>query len=405
MADLQLLSGVLSDCCNDKKKFISYDGKDLRFKPTDEQKGTLEKELKEYKVPYQVFASGNEFVVPLNVKVEFATLFFYDEKTYLTHIKSLEDEFDGLNIVILKFEGNVLIKETSEKFTEKKAIFFNAIQYRSLIKLIGQTTDFTSFWDKDNQRLLIFSGDKGPFFIGYDELESKIKMLPDLLPQREALETAFTKIDFIQFFKDAVIEGVHTSPEEQRFFEMIKSLQVLIDIATRDHTLYLRKFGFDKIKARFKEERIKYFESIEKNIESVSKQVTSFPLTFAASVFAGYQVKDKSLILFLILGAYLLYTVIAWKILDVVAFNRKKIDEDVTTEQNNIQTGYQMIYDTFKPDFDKIRDKIRRLKNLICLLRIVLIALLLGFGVFCWYQYHHPNVPGKIPPVEVRIVP
>lgn len=404
MANLHYLVEVLSECCNDKNKFVSYNGKSLRIKLTEGQKLSFENELKNFDFAYTIFAANNECEIELSNKIALATIIFYDEKEYLNKVDLVEAEFDALNIVILKYEGRFLIKETSEKYSEEKAFFFNTIEYRKLIELFGQTSDFTSFWDKGERRLLMFSGDKGPFFIGYNELETKLKLLPDLSLQRKSLETAFAKIDFIQFFKEAVIQGVHESQEEQRFFEMIKSLQVLIDIATRDHAIYLRKFGFDKIKARFKEERIKYFESIEKNIDSVSKQVTSFPLTFAASVFAGYQVKDKSLILFLILGAYALYTVIAWRILDVVAFNRKKIDEDVSLEEGNIQKGYQMIYETFKSDFDKIKDKIKRLKGLICLLRIVLIILLIGFGIFCWYQYTHPKVVVTTTPVEVRIV-
>lgn len=377
------LSEILSTCCHNG--FISYNGKILRFKFETEDKKRLEENINTFEIDAS-FYPNNECEVELNRKYKFNTLFFLSEKEFLNRIEEYKNEFDQLTISIIKYEGKFITKYKEDNYTEEKAIFFNTIQYRNVIDFISQSVDFISFHDENERRFLIFSGEKGPFFIGYNRNENKVKSLPDLVPLLYNMQNAFSKIDFIQFFKEAVIQGIHTIQEENRFFEMVNSLQVLLDIATRDHNLYLRQFGFEKIKAKFKEERVKYFDSIEKNIDSVSKQVTSFPLTFAASIFAGYQVKEKSFILFVILGAYVLYTIIAWKILDVVAFNRKKIEEDVNFEKTNIQTGYLVLYNDFKSDFEKIEDKISRLKTLIILLRVVLIALLLGFTAFCIYQ-------------------
>ncbi|HWJ25997.1 MAG TPA: hypothetical protein VNS32_05610, partial [Flavisolibacter sp.] len=308
-----------------------------------------------------------------------------------------------LTIVVLDFQGSFVTKYPEEEFSEKKAVLFNTIHYRNCIDFIAGSTDFISFHDENERRFLIFSADKGPFFIGYNRNEPKVRSLPNLKPLLTHLESAFSKIDYIPFFKEATIQGIHTTVEEGRFFEMVNSLQVLLDIASRDHNIYLRQFGFDKIKTKFKEERVKYFESIEKNIDAVSKQVTAFPLTFAASIFAGYQVKEKSFILFVILGAYALYTIIAWKILDVVAFNRQKISEDVGQEELNIQNGYQVLYNDFKGDFEKIYGKVDKLKTLIIWLRGVLLVLLLGFAAFCVFQYKYVATTAK-QPTEVRIV-
>jgi hypothetical protein len=378
------LINILSKCYN--YRFVDYNGKVLRFGYAPENKNDLQEQFNEFKISADFF-HNDECEIELNKKYNHDTVLFLNEKEFLNRMGIFKNDFHELNLAIIDYEGHFLIKYKEESFSESKALFFNTIHYWDIIDFIAQSTDFISLHDELERRFIIFSGEKGPFFIGYNPNEAKTKSLPDLEKPFANLKNAFSKIDFIQFFKEAVIQGIHSTQEEGRFFELIKSLQVLVEIATRDHNFYLKQFGFDKIKAKFKEERVKYFDSIEKNIESISKQVTSFPLTFAASIFAGYQVKEKSFILFIILGAYFLYTVIAWKILDVVAFNRLKIKEDVDLERTNIQTSYQVLYDDFAQDFFKIEEKISKLKTLINLLRIVLTGLLIGFTIFCIYQY------------------
>ena len=397
--EIEILSKAIYDCTH--QGVISYDGKTVRFKFPLEKKQILEDGFSALGATFTFF-QNEECEFELNRKFSHHILIYFDEKAFLNHIKSFIAEFASLNIVIIKGSTSPLWKYPGEHFTQEKAIFFNTVVYRELIDLIASNADFISFHDSQERRFLLISGDSGPFFVGYDRNDPGVGSLPNLQRLKEKLKKDFAMIGYVKFFKDAVIQGIHSFPPEIRFLEMVKSLEVLLEIATRDHNIYLKQFGFDKIKARFKEERVKYFEGIEKNIEAVSRQVTSFPLTFAASIFAGYQVKEKSFILFLILGAYLLYSIIAWKVLDVVAFNRAKIKEDVDHEEASLKKQYKIVYDDFKSDFVKIKDKLDRLKTLICLLRFVLMMLFLAFAAFCIYERCIPHPPA--PPVQVHIV-
>ena len=102
------------------------------------------------------------------------------------------------------------------------------------------------------------------------------------------------------------------------------------------------------MKSEFKEERGMYFDSIDKNIASIGKQVISFPLTFGATIFASYKVKDQPALLILILSAYFLYTIIAFLVLNMTAYNIKCLRKDVKQEEEIIQNSYRIIYADFK---------------------------------------------------------
>jgi hypothetical protein len=396
----QLISLLSKNVCQ-SNGVISYNGKNLRIKCCDGEKEILEPLLNQFKIECEFFGN-NEIEITINKSYE-SVVVFYDEKDYLKRFGNYASEFENYLFAILKIENTYLLKQPNQIFSQKNAIFYNAITYKKLISFISTNADFTSIHDSAMLQLIILSKDNGVFNIGYNSIDSKIHHLSDLNKPLLELQEAFTKLDFIPFFKEAVIQGVHREEIKNRFFAIAQSLQVILELATKDYEIYLRQFAFDKIKTKFKEERNKYFESIEKNIDAVSKQVTSFPLTFAASIFAGYQVKDKPAILILIFLAYFLYTFIAWKILDITALNTDNIKNDVNTEENKIQSGYKLIYEEFKADFEKIKNKLELLSKLICYLRIVLAGLLIAFVVFGIYQnYTAANI--KATPIEVKII-
>lgn len=400
--ELIKLSELLTKSLKTDSSSVSYNGKLLRFKFNSEDKENLKQILTQFGISYQLYPS-DECEFTLTEKYKNNTIIFFDESDYLIRCYDLRDEIDTDNFLILLYNDGYLLKRAQDKFTDENALFFNGIQYQIILHYVAANSEFTSLHDNAKQQLIIFSGDKGPFYIGYNLLDKRVKSLPDLQIEYSRLQDFFSRFEFVQFFKEAVINSIHQQPIAERFFAIIQSLSVLLELSTRDHNIYLRKFGFDKIKAKFKEERVKYFDSIEKSIDGISKQVTAFPLTFAASIFAGYQVKGTPAILILILCAYFLYTTIAWKILNLIAFNNDNIDLDVKAESLKIQNEYDIIYAEFSSDFDKIGNKITKLKNLIAILRTVLVGLLLAFIVFTVYEIAFaPEVITK--PTEVIII-
>lgn len=295
------------------------------------------------------------------------------------------NSFDEIVILVIENEGTFLLKERNVICNSQLIPLFNYDAYKRILAFILESTDFISY-DNQSTREFVLISETGVQKIGYDLLEQRVAKFDNLHPLFSRLKDSFKDFEFQGFFKEAVLQTIIRFPQSERFYYLISNLSVLLDIAERDNQLYIKKFGFDKIKSKFKEERKAYFESLEKNLESISKQITAFPLTFSASAFASYQVKDKPLILSLIFLAYLLYTIIAWQILRITNHSIISLKKEMLHEAKSIMQDYKLIYKEFKPDFKKILFKIKQIRVLVIFLRFTFIALLLSFFVFIIYQ-------------------
>lgn len=330
------------------------------------------------------------------------TFFYFDYDNYLREYSYYEGKFESSNIIILNIDGKVVYKEIAEQFSEEKGALFNYIQYRELVSFLISKNEFTPYRDELSKQIVIIGKEKGAFHIGYNLQEKRIISLENIKPYVDELKTEFGKKEFIQFFKDVIINSIHSADISDRFFELTKSLKLLLNLTAKDYESYVLDFAIDKIKSKFKEERNKYFESLEKNIDAVSKQIVSFPLTFGATAFASYQVKDKPWILILIVIAYLLYTIIAFRVLSITDYNILCLKSDVKKEENEIKTGYEKIYDDFKDDFSKIWTKIKKLETLVFILKWVLRLLFLIFTVFALVQIFNPITVDKKEKISVE---
>ncbi|AVR46596.1 hypothetical protein C7S20_15740 [Christiangramia fulva] len=311
--------------------------------------------------------------------------FFFGTNDFSQKYDRIKKNFILQNIIILNSSGHHILKKEYDTYDEGNAVIYNIHEYHQILDYFLRTPEFTPYKsDTDNQFTLI-SKTHGVFNVGYNLPDVTFFQNVNLNGLFSRFQEQFEKKEFIQFFKEIVIAGVHNTPEEKRYNEIIREHNSLLNLAKRDYETYVSNFAFDKIKSEFKEERGKYFETIDRNIDSIGKQVISFPLTFGATVFASYKVKDQPEFLILILAAYLLYTIIAFLILRMTAYNVKCLCKDVNDEELTIQKSYGVIYEGFKSDFKKIKHKILNLRFIIGVLYFVLIMLLLLFTIFTFY--------------------
>lgn len=375
---------------NVESESVNYDGRTLYFK--------LKKDIKESQTIIK--SLFDKYEILLNDKIEiilssikFKNVFLYYEITdYFNNYEKYSEVFDDSVIVIIQSENGSIIKNTDEVFSKQKSIIFNFLIYQKLLLFLKENLLFTTLLNETNNQFIIVSRDNGVFKIGFRNSEEKVKDLDDLKPIFEELKILFEKKEFVQFFKEIIANsGIHDKDIRDRFFEVVKNLKIFLSLAEKDYESYVLDFAFDKIKSKFKEERNKYFDSLEKNIDTVTKQVFAFPLTFSATAFASYQVKDKPWILSLILLAYLLYTFIAFYILSMVRYNIICLKSDVSKEEDEIKKTYNKIYSDFKEDFQKIWKKIKKLECLIKILKIILVILLISFVLFLTIQALNPQ--------------
>lgn len=320
---------------------------------------------------------------------------FYKKDDFLKRDNYLEN-FKTKTILII--DNEILFKLENEEFSKEKALIFNNHAYQNILTLL-KNNQFFSTLKSNNNEFIVVSKENSVIHIGYKNIEPRLEELDDLYPQYELLKKRFEKFDLNDQVSDNVefirlfIENISTAgfgndkeKKEDSLFEIVKGLKILISLTERDYENYINNFSFEKIKSKFKDERNKYFEGLEKNIELISKQVISFPLTFGATAFASYQVKDKYLILCLIFIAYSLYTFIAFKILKITSYNIKCLEEDINKEEQEIIKNFNKNHSDFEDDFKKIKNKTKKIEKLICYLKIILISMLLMFLTFIFYQ-------------------
>lgn len=308
--------------------------------------------------------------------------FFFDFKSFQSGYSSYKNVFDDSDIVILNSNNKLEIKYKNEE----NILLQNFNIYRKVIDYLEGNPLFASIPTTFNEFLLI-TKEFGFIHIGYNLHEDRTNDFETLQQDFERLKLLFEKKEFVQFFKENIGNiGIHQYDIKDRFYYFLKNLNSLLNLSEKDLDNYILEFSFEKIKSKFKDERNKYFEGLEKNIELISKQVVSFPLTFAATAFASYQVKDKSLILFLIFIAYLFYTIIAFRILKITSYNIECLESDIEKEEESIKNNYNKIYEEFKTDFDKINIKTNKIKDLLLCLKIILLSMLFLFFGNVIYQ-------------------
>jgi len=321
---------------------------------------------------------------------------FFNSEDYLKRYNEYSENFAKSQLLILEKDSQVIFKDANDEFSNNKAIIFNNHSYQQILYLLKTTSIFASI-KSDNNELIIVSKENSIMHIGYKNYDLRLGELDDLYPDFLLLKKRFEKKDFsgritentefIKLFIETIsTAGIGNYESKDRFFEIVKGLKIIISLTERDYNNYINEFSFEKIKSKFKEERNKYFENLEKNIDLISKQVVSFPLTFAATAFASYQVKDKSWILALIFIGYCLYTFIAIRILGITNYNIDCLEKDIIKEEDSVKKSYSKDHNDFEEDFEKIKIKTKKIKDLVFYLRMILFSMLVLFFMYSVFQ-------------------
>ena len=75
-----------------------------------------------------------------------------------------------------------------------------------------------------NKQFVIISKENGAFHIGYSLQDIRLSLIEDLEPLFIELKKGFTNKEYVQFFKEIIISGIHQIDIKDRFFEIAKSL-------------------------------------------------------------------------------------------------------------------------------------------------------------------------------------
>jgi len=382
---------------------IEYNGNDFTFKIKNFDNNNKKEIIKSLKSVFRNVEEllSNKFRINIeNLLIE-NVFIYYNFQNFQNNYLKYKNNFKESKIIILKNEDskNLIIKNENENIS----LLNNYKLYRDIIEYFNKSPLFVSIPTTNNEFLLITKG-FGFIHLGYDLHENRLVNFNNLENDFKRLKILFEKKEFIQFFKENIGNiGIHRYDIQQRFYHLIVNLNSLLNLSEKDLDTYILEFSFEKVKSKFKDERNKYFEGLEKNIELISKQVVSFPLTFAATAFASYQVKDKSFILFFIILGYTLYTIIAFRILKITSYNIKCLELDISKEEENIKNNYNKVFSEFEDDFIKIYNKTKKIKQLLIYLKIILYTMLLMFIGYFFYQIFILKVEIKKETISIPI--
>lgn len=389
---------------------IDYNGSDFSFQLKKEDYQNSLKIIKNIFSSVEELIGGKISIKIQNLKIE-NLLIFFKRIDYLSRYDEYSKDFENSKILILEEDGKTIFKNANESFSKEKSIIFNNYYYRSILNLLKSNPQFCSIKSLSNE-IIIISKENGVIHIGYKNNDLRLSDLDDLSTDFILLKKRFEKTDlsgkvsenteFIKLFVETIsMAGIGGYDEIDRFFEITKGLKIILSLTERDYDNYINNFSFENIKTKFKEERNKYFENLEKNIDLISKQVVSFPLTFAATAFASYQVKDKPIILLLILIGYSLYTFIARYILGISSYNIECLEKDILKEENDIKDNYSKNYSEFEDDFTKIKNKTNKIKDLILYLKRILYVMLSLFVFYAIFQIINQQIEKPIDSISI----
>lgn len=373
---------------------VRFDGRNISINQINDKTST-EYFLKLLDIAYD-FTGDNYVELTINSQHNNRYIFYNIDDYFKRSVNVID--FEESEIIVFSNGSDFLVKEKKECFSKEKAAIFNYNSYRILLDFLLTQTDFLSYKnDTEQEFVLLNSGaGHGVLRIGYNPLESRVTNLDDFSNLVDRLKGSFGSKEYQIIFKEAIFQNIEQFNVKDRFYNIVQSLAVLLSVSDLNYEIHLTKFSFESIKAKFKEEKNKYFESIDKSLEGITKQITSIPLTYSATAFASYQVKDKPFILFFIFVACSLYTFIAWKVANISFATLKQVSKDVSREETEIKKISTSIASQFVNEYTTLREKIKRTKWLVFYFRaglIIFLILLLCYICYEIINLHKDQLP------------
>ena len=372
-----------------KQSIDSFDGKKLRFKETNIDSLEINKTIKDVFLDVEIHLN-NEIEINIRKIKESNIYFFYKTKDFISAYH-FNDSFENEEIIIIT-DKKIYRKHNNDKFSYKNSIIYNIYYYQKIFNELKINNYFSSYYDSAREEIILNSKSSEIIKIGYDRLFKNFKRDDNFEDSYKLLINEFEKKEFIKLFINNISESnIHKELIKDRYIYILKYLDFFINRTQKDYKNYILEFSFEKIKSKFKEERNKYFESLEKNIEIINKQTLSIPLTFGATIFASYQSSKNIFIIILIAFVYSLYNVIAFKTINLAKYNIKCLKKDFKKKKLELKNKYDN-YDEFKKDFKKIEKKTHFADSLVLTIEIILVILIIVFYFYSVFLIFSNNI-------------
>lgn len=338
--------------------------------------------------------AGNQIEIDFRVPFGNSHFLYLTEQNFCQRFFEANSHFDSATIIITNAQGKsaAIIKEPSEKFSVDKAVFFNAHAQHQLLRLLREIEELRAYdSDAEEEMVLTNPASSNPLqVIKYAGAKNRVpQMTFDLGNEVKSLRENFSKGEYPSIFKEVILQHSKDRQATYDFFNIADTLPDLIKRTDLDYQIFRTKYSWSGISEKYKEERNRYLEALDKNLDAIGKQVVAIPLTFGATIFGTYQLKSNSsnpqAILY-VLVAYGLYSLFSFYMLYMSCNGVAQLESDLDNEESQTKAKVSgeknHILEEFRLGTKPVREKILRTKILIALLVIVLAALLCVFWNF-----------------------
>ncbi len=300
-------------------------------------------------------------------------------KTKVDCIKYFQSNVTNQIIVI---ESNIYY---SDKSTDSDVFFENLIYSQKIQKLL-EDKEVMSFNDKINKKYYFLSEKNGKIEIGYKNKASNFyEDNYNLKKMYYILKDNLSK-EYISFFRDNVIKSVEDEKEnDDRFFYMLRNLELIVEKTDREYKLFLNKFSFEEFNSKLEEERDKYFKNLQDSLSDFLSKVNSLPIQFGVYIYLLFRF-EKNIYPLLIVSAI----IVIWSLFSYFSiYTMKKSIKNLSKRFDNV---FKKIADKSGIDLEVLEkekeDVINRLGNiklLTTLYQIVVVIFTLGFVKLAYY--------------------
>lgn len=325
--------------------------------------------IEDNKLKTKEFCLCDKLILINNIKslfsssdIEKDTVFFTSIGTFIYYSKSTKEFFS----------------DTELDNNEERKIK-NTYAYYNLYNFL-KSSSFSNHYNDADKEIIFYSSTKGIYKVHYDKycpdflclyIQDNVSNLLKLLEQNQH------KIYFINSlfsFQEGVLEI--------DLKDLIINSSRFIDYTIRDFELVLKQFDFDKFRDSLYKEKDKYFNNIREIVNKIFSQAIGIPISISASIYATYKIGDDSLMLLLVMLAFITYTVFYIKIQFFYKSDIIELKGDFANDFEIIKTKSGLTPSLIEKEKVKIENKISKSLTLLNWL----IGIVTGLGLLvCLY--------------------
>lgn len=258
----------------------------------------------------------------------------------------------------------------------------NYSTYLPLLKLFRADRHISEFDDVAKNKLLIIDNNKERNLVNikyavYDPriFTKKVEFDYNSFENRITQLNISNNQEWVSCLKHNIVSVMSAQQEENKTFaELFLNIQFIISNTERDYEIYISGFSFEKVSKALKEDKQKYFQTLNQAQDRIKSQVIAVPLSIGTSIYAFFQLETNIRNYYFILVMIAVYILFICWYLWLYEQDLRKLKKDVKEDRENFTKLYPKVFEIFKADFDYIKNKITSVILLSWVIKSTIIA-------------------------------